>query len=669
MPPPNTDFTAVAAGWNHSIGLKSDGSIVGWGWNYYGQATPPSGNDFIAIAAGEYYSLALKSDSSIIGWGYDGFGQATPPSGNDFTAITAGARHGLALKEDGSIVGWGRNTDGQASPPAGYDFIAIAAGWDYGLALKNDSSIVAWGYNYYGQCNVPEPNTGFVAIEGGFEHSLGLKSDGSIVGWGNNQYGQASPPDGNDFIAIAAGGFHNLAIGSITTTPGDWDVNDGCKMHWPQLPDMNDTSMDVSMFRAPLGDDFNCIETGPITDIYIWGSFLDDMLPALGLRSLTFRLTIYADIPADGDSWSRPGESLWSKVFSPSDPNAYTVRQLDEEVWQDWYDPNTGFYEANNHKLTFQYHFKVEGKESFRQYKGNIFWLVVEDITQVASRGYEFGWKTTGFNLRWNDDAAFWRSQPPPGWYPLEYPPTHQYDGNSLDLAFAINCRLPEANGPMACADLGDAPDSTNSWDVPPMTAYPPGGPPGVEANFPTVYRAGSPPYGPIHWEPLSAYLGGGVTREGEADIGDDDDVINNIIPPTDLPDLDEFDDGVIFPLFLPNGVQTNILVCGYDCRTGSTPVVCKCVVRLEPRRGLGRELRMGSTESGGSEHSRGVCNPDPAVYTLASFRTTTCLDANHAFKPTVVPHSGRNRRRRLWACRRLSIWRNGGLLPRPYIK
>ena len=182
---------------------------------------------------------------------------------------------------------------------------------------------------------------------------------------------------------------------------------------------------------------------------------------------------------------------------------------------------------------------------------------MVEDITQVASRGYEFGWKTTGFNLRWNDDAAFWRSQPPPGWYPLEYPPTHQYDGNSLDLAFAINCRLPEANGPMACADLGDAPDSTNSWDVPPMTAYPPGGPPGVEANFPTVYRAGSPPYGPIHWEPLSAYLGGGVTREGEADIGDDDDVINNIIPPTDLPDLDEFDDGVIFPLFLPNGVQT----------------------------------------------------------------------------------------------------------------
>jgi len=39
----------------------SDGSIVGWGNNYYGQATAPIGNNFIAIAAGGYYSLALTS--------------------------------------------------------------------------------------------------------------------------------------------------------------------------------------------------------------------------------------------------------------------------------------------------------------------------------------------------------------------------------------------------------------------------------------------------------------------------------------------------------------------------------------------------------------------------------------------------------------------------------
>jgi hypothetical protein len=52
---------AIAAGSAHSLALKSDGSIVGWGNNYYGQATPPAGNDFTSICAGGYHSLALKS--------------------------------------------------------------------------------------------------------------------------------------------------------------------------------------------------------------------------------------------------------------------------------------------------------------------------------------------------------------------------------------------------------------------------------------------------------------------------------------------------------------------------------------------------------------------------------------------------------------------------------
>jgi hypothetical protein len=41
--------------------LKSDGSIVGWGDDYDGQATPPDGNDYVAIAAGVWHSLALRT--------------------------------------------------------------------------------------------------------------------------------------------------------------------------------------------------------------------------------------------------------------------------------------------------------------------------------------------------------------------------------------------------------------------------------------------------------------------------------------------------------------------------------------------------------------------------------------------------------------------------------
>lgn len=107
-------------------------------------------------------------------------------------------------------------------------------------------------------------------------------------------------------------------------------------------------------------------------------------------------------------------------------------------------------------------------------------------------------------------------------------------------------------------SDLGDAPDSTNSFSFPPpiipMTAYPKGGPAGVIAHYPTVYQIGSPPYGPIHWAaPLIAFLGPMVSSETEADIGPDMDPTNNIIPLQDKPDLDNFDDGVIFPIVMPH--------------------------------------------------------------------------------------------------------------------
>jgi hypothetical protein len=89
---------AIAAGGQHSLALKSDGSIVGWGRDRYGQATPPDGNDYVAIAAGWWYSLALKSDGSIVGWGHDGYGVASPPAGNDYVAIATGVVHSLALR-------------------------------------------------------------------------------------------------------------------------------------------------------------------------------------------------------------------------------------------------------------------------------------------------------------------------------------------------------------------------------------------------------------------------------------------------------------------------------------------------------------------------------------------------------------------------------------------
>ncbi|MBK9126314.1 MAG: M6 family metalloprotease domain-containing protein [Phycisphaerales bacterium] len=216
VPTPNSDFVAVAAGFEHSLGLKADGSIVGWGDDSYGQSDiPPPNSGFVVIAAGDYHSLGLKADCSIVAWGANWSGQCDVPAPNSgFVAVAAGFEHSLGLKADGSIVAWGANWSGQCDVPApNSSFVAVAAGDYHNLGLKADGSIVAWGHNTYDQCSVPVPNGDFVAVAASGYHSLGLKADASIVAWGSNWEGQCDVPPPNDgFVAIAAGDYHSLGL-------------------------------------------------------------------------------------------------------------------------------------------------------------------------------------------------------------------------------------------------------------------------------------------------------------------------------------------------------------------------------------------------------------------------------------------------------------------------
>lgn len=112
---------------------------------------------------------------------------------------------------------------------------------------------------------------------------------------------------------------------------------------------------------------------------------------------------------------------------------------------------------------------------------------------------------------------------------------------------------------PPALSDLGDAPDSTNNFNVG-MHAYTSSGmlPVLVPAHFPTVYDSGDWPVGPIHHNAEAvAFLGARVSLEQEADYGYDQDPLNNIIPRLDRADLDKADDGVRVPLVLPSCRKT----------------------------------------------------------------------------------------------------------------
>lgn len=76
------------------MALKTDGSVVVWGSNEYGQANVPAAAliGVVAIAAGQSHTVALKSDGSVLAWGDNSLGQVTVPevARNGVTAIAAG---------------------------------------------------------------------------------------------------------------------------------------------------------------------------------------------------------------------------------------------------------------------------------------------------------------------------------------------------------------------------------------------------------------------------------------------------------------------------------------------------------------------------------------------------------------------------------------------------
>ncbi len=98
------DLVAVAGGAYHSLGLTSDGTVVAWGDNYYGQCDVPAPNaDFVAVAGGNGHSLGLTSDGTIVAWGYDLYGQCDVPAPNaDFVAVAGGWYHSLGIRSPGT---------------------------------------------------------------------------------------------------------------------------------------------------------------------------------------------------------------------------------------------------------------------------------------------------------------------------------------------------------------------------------------------------------------------------------------------------------------------------------------------------------------------------------------------------------------------------------------
>lgn len=104
--PASGPFDGNFDGW--SMALTDAGRVVVWGSDRYGQVTHcPTETGFVAIAAGLNHAIALRADGSVVCWGagmvnsttYPNFGQSLVPSPNQgFVAIDAMVTASLGLR-------------------------------------------------------------------------------------------------------------------------------------------------------------------------------------------------------------------------------------------------------------------------------------------------------------------------------------------------------------------------------------------------------------------------------------------------------------------------------------------------------------------------------------------------------------------------------------------
>ncbi len=230
-----------------------------------------------------------------------------------------------------------------------------------------------------------------------------------------------SPPSEGDGFAFQEGGdpiVNDLAIVLTGKPEEEWPNH---KMHFPQLPDLEGWDVNAT-YPKTLADDWQCSQSGPVTDIHFWGSWKDlDGNPGTDdFRTPMpwFILSIHRNIPADQDTpWSRPGELLWAwEGEIPGIP-------FEPPAMEHWYDPNTDSSYCNDHIAYWRYDFFFDQAqppaEPFIQDKDSIYWLNISVPYMIMP--FQWGWKSSRDHFM--DDAVYTDNAPVGPWSPMVEPP------------------------------------------------------------------------------------------------------------------------------------------------------------------------------------------------------------------------------------------------------
>lgn len=248
-----TGWTQVSAGFGHTCGIQTGGTLWCWGDDSAGelgdggstaQTSPQqvgSGTGWTRVSAGRYYTCGIQS-GALYCWGFDDHGElglasasGTPAqvgSDTDWTEISAsdyqankpfwsggGGGQTCGIRSPGTLWCWGDNSAGQLGDGtttaqgtpgpqqvgSASDWTAVSTGGGFTCGLEGTSSLSCWGDNHYGELGnasmdqklSPTPVVDLYSghswvggIDAGGAHACGVRDDHTLWCWGWGDSGQ-----------------------------------------------------------------------------------------------------------------------------------------------------------------------------------------------------------------------------------------------------------------------------------------------------------------------------------------------------------------------------------------------------------------------------------------------------------------------------------------------
>jgi alpha-tubulin suppressor-like RCC1 family protein len=278
----------VGGGAYFSWSLAADGvSVYEWGENTYGelglgysgadvgfpvqaQVNLPAGVTIVSIANTFNTMLALLSNGQVMAWGANQYGQCgldpntygtniyTPtiiPGLSGVTQIAAGDYYAIALKADGSLYAWGQNDAGQLGPNGPVNSYSatpilvtgippiqqIAAGGRDPIVLDYNNNVWEWGRDQFGELGngTTDPNDNphpipamvqglppIVSIDGSGPSTIAADAQGDVYVWGYNKFGAVgngtTVNQPTPYLALTLPTSPNGTVPSVQVATGHW---------------------------------------------------------------------------------------------------------------------------------------------------------------------------------------------------------------------------------------------------------------------------------------------------------------------------------------------------------------------------------------------------------------------------------------------------------------